>query len=126
MDSMFLTRVLQQAGQIRISSITDSLFKYGFLLIVLATFASVAKATLWVCILLFSFGGLFLITGLAVFCIFAKLNPDYLRSENYQLKKHSIELLGDKNNSANPHVDKVVLITNPYPTVKNEGPTKIG
>lgn len=109
-----LTKVFEQVGQIKVKSITDSLFRYGLLILCLATLAAMCKVYTWVLIILFSLGGLFTLIGLIVFCIFAAKSPDYLRSENYQLKKQSIELLGDKDNMLNPNIDKVVLITSPY------------
>lgn len=120
-----LTKIFEQVGLIKVRSITDSLFRYGLLILCLATFAAIFKVDTWILILLFSFGGLFLIIGLIVYCIFTKKNPDFLRSESYQLKKQSIELLGDKDNMINPHVEKVIFITSPYNSDEGEGRNKL-
>jgi hypothetical protein len=117
-----LTKVFEQVGQIKVKSITDSLFRYGLYILCIAALTAILKTQVWVTIVFFSIAGLMILTGLITFCIFAKKNPDFLRSENYQLRKQSIELLGDKDNSLNPNVKKVVLITNPYNN--NEGENK--
>ncbi|MES1181623.1 MAG: hypothetical protein ABUL44_02395 [Flavobacterium sp.] len=111
-----MTKIFEQVGQIKVKSITDSIFRYALLILLLGTIAPAFKTEKWILIVLFSLGGLMVVVGIIVFSIFSKKNPDYLRSENYQLKKQSIELLGNKDNALNPHVDKVVNITSPYNT----------
>ena len=119
------TKIFQQVGQIKVKSITDSLFRYGLLILCLATFSSILKADLWILIALFITGGVFMVIGLVFYCYFSIINPDYLRSETYQLKKQSIELLGDKNSVKNPHVDKIIYITSPYNLDEGEGENKM-
>jgi hypothetical protein len=107
------TKVLDQVSKIQIKSITDSLFKYGLYIFVLATISALFKTEIWVTIVLFSVGGLFELIGLCFYFYFAKRNPDYLRSESFQLKKQSIEILGDNENKRNPNIKDLVYITNP-------------
>jgi hypothetical protein len=108
------TKVLNQVSKIKIKSITDSLFRYGLYLFVLGTVSAIFKTQTWVTILLFAVGGLFEFIGLIFYCYFAKKNPDYLRSESFQIQKQSIELLGDKDNHMNPNVKNIVYIASPY------------
>ncbi|MES2592154.1 MAG: hypothetical protein V4608_09735 [Bacteroidota bacterium] len=111
---MSWTKILEQVSKIQIKSITDSLFKYGLYIFVLATISGIFKTEPWITILLFAVGGLFEFIGLGFYFYFAKKNPDYLRSESFQLKKQSIEMLGDKDNNLNPHVKNIVFIASPF------------
>lgn len=108
------TQILSQVSKIQIKSVTDSLFKNGIYMLVLGTVSAICHTAEWVTIVLFVGGGLFEITGLLYYGYFAKHNPDYLRSESFQISKQSIELLGDKNNKLNPNVREVIAIANPY------------
>lgn len=115
------TRVLDQVSKFQIKSITDSLFKYGLYIFVLATISAICKTQTWVTIILFSVGGLFEIIGICFYFYFAKKNPDYLRSESFQLKKQSIEILGDSENKFNPNMKRIIYVTNPYVKGLNNG-----
>lgn len=108
------TKIFDQISKIQIKSITDSLFKYGLYIFALGTVSAIFKTLIWVIILLFSVGGLFVIIGLIYYCYFAHKNPDYLRSENFQIQKKSIEILGDKENHFNPNTKNITLIASPY------------
>ncbi len=111
---MNLTNILEQVSKIQVKSITDSLFKYGVYILIVGTTSAIFKTANWVTISLFSLGGFFEITGLITFFYFVKKNPDYLRSEGFQLRKQSIEILGDKTNKLNPNLKEIVSITSPY------------
>jgi hypothetical protein len=76
---------------------------------------------IWVIILLFSLGSLFCIIGLIFYIYFAKKNPDYLRSESFQIKKQSIELLGDKEN---PNLIGIISIATTNPLIEKPNPTE--
>jgi hypothetical protein len=108
--------ILHQVSKFRVTSITDSLFKYGLYILMVGTISAseTFKAPLWVTIILFLLGGIFLLIGLTFYIYFAKKNPDYLRSENFQLRKQSIEILGDKDNSLNPNIKEIIYISNPF------------
>ena len=119
------TKVLDQVSKIQIKSITDSLFKYALYLFVLAVISGIFKTEVWITILLFSIGGLFALIGLGFFIYFAKKNPDYLRSESFQLRKQSIEMLGDKDNYLNPNVKNIIYVASPFSNELGEGGDKI-
>jgi hypothetical protein len=109
-----LTKIFDQVSRIQIKSITDSLFRYGLYLFALATVSSIFKTPIWVSILLFSVGGLFELIGLIFYIYFSIKNPDYLRSESFQISKQSIEMLGDKDNTMNPNVKSIIYIASPF------------
>ncbi len=111
---MNLTKIFEQVNKIQVKSITDSLFKYGLFIFALGTATAIFETAIWVTILLFSVGGLFVMVGLVFYCYFSVKSPDYLRSESFQIKKQSIEILGDKDNNQNPNIKNVVLIASPY------------
>lgn len=118
------TKVLNQVSKIQIKSITDSLFKYALYLFVLGTISAICKTTEWVSILLFSSGGTFALIGLGFYFYFAKKNPDYLRSESFQLRKQSIEIIGDKENQYNPNMKNIILITSPFSLKESNNESK--
>lgn len=47
-------------------------------------------------------------------------NPDYLRSEDYQLRRHSLEMLGDKDNRLGANASTIVAVTNPALPSENQ------
>lgn len=107
------TQIFSQIIQLKVSSITDSLFKYGLLGLTLSTISAIFISKDWILIILFSLSGLTFLIGLFFYCYFSIKNPDYLRSETYQLRKHVAEMLGDNERSSNPNLKDVHLIMNP-------------
>ena len=118
------TKILDQVSKIQIKSITDSLFRYGLYLFALATISAIFNNHIWASVLLFSVGGLFSLIGLVFYCYFSIRNPDYLRSESFQIRKQSIELLGDKENQLNPNIKNVIHIASPFAKEIGEGSNK--
>jgi len=110
-----LTKILDQISNFQIKSITDSLFKYGLYLLALSILASIFSHVVWMTFALFAIGAVFEIIGLIFYFYFAKKNPDYLRSENFQIRKQSIEILGDKNNHFNPNAPNITVIASHSP-----------
>lgn len=108
------TKIFEQVDKIQVKSITDPLFRYGVYLFALGTTSAIFSTASWVTILLFCVGGLFELVGLVFFCYFSIKKPDYLRSESFQIKKQSIEMLGDKENHLNPNIKNLILIASPY------------
>ena len=109
-------RILDHVAQIRVKSITDSLFKYGTIILILGVISGVKILGIanWISIVTISVGVLVLLLGILFFAYFSKKHPDYLRSENYQLKKQTLELLGDNERAHNENLRKVHLIMNPH------------
>lgn len=108
------TKIFSQVLELKVSSVTDPLFKYGLLCLVIGVIAAIFSEKDWVSITLFCFGGLFILFGLCFYIYFAKKNSDYLRSETYQLKKQAFEMLGDNERSDNKNLGKIPALMNPY------------
>jgi hypothetical protein len=78
-----------------------------------------AFVPLWVSIFIFSVCSLFLLLGTVFYCYFAIKDPNYLRSETFQLHMKSFEVLGDKDNLI-PSQQIKQLINIPDPSAKQE------
>ena len=61
-------------------------------------------------IILFSFSYIYLLFK----------NPEYLRSEDYQMRMNSIRLLGDRDNPFHTQAEDIVAVTNPRLPKPNE------
>lgn len=118
------TKILDQVSKVQIKSITDPLFRYSVILLALGALTAICKTERWVVITLFIIGGVLLIVGLIFFFYFSIKNPDYLRSESFQLKKQTIELLGDKDNLLNPNVKELKFIASPFAEQLDNNPNK--
>lgn len=108
------TKILDQVSKVQVKSITDPLFRYSAVLFSLGATTAIFKTDSWVIITLFILGGLLLIVGLIFYIYFSITNPDYLRSENFQIKKQTIEMLGDKDNTMNPNIKELKFIASPF------------
>jgi energy-coupling factor transporter transmembrane protein EcfT len=107
------TKALQQISSIKIKSITDGPFIYALILFLFGIITAISKVPAWITIVVFSVAGLVLLIAIIFYCYFCFKNPDYLRSESYQLRKHSIEILGDKENLLNVNIKEIKYITSP-------------
>lgn len=67
---------------------------------------------MWIAIVFFSFGGIILFYALFSYDFFRRTNPDYLRSEEYHLKKQSMEQLGHKGHAI--EIKDIANVSNPY------------
>jgi len=108
------TQIFNQVSQLRIKSVVDSLLKFGILVLVLAVVGAIFNLKDWILIILFSFAGLLIIVGIIFYIYFALKNPDYLRSETFQLRKQAVEFLGDNERSTNPNIQGIPMVTNPF------------
>ena len=108
------SKILDQVSKVQIKSITDPLFRYSAIVYGFGTITAIFRTDSWVTVVLFLLGSLLLFVGLVFFIYFCINEPDYLRSENFQLKKQSIELLGDRDNTMNPNIKELKFIASPY------------
>lgn len=108
------TKIFSQVSELKVKSVTDGLFKFGLLCLVVGVIPAIFSDKDWVTITLFSFAGLFIVIGLGFYCYFAIKKPDYLRSETYQLKKQAFEMLGDNDRANNKNLGSLPSIMNPY------------
>lgn len=119
-------RIFDHIGKVKIKSITDTLFKYGTTILVVASLTAVFnKPPTWSIILLYGLGSLFLIFGLVFYAIFAFKNPDYLRSETYQIQKQSLELMGDSSNQGKIDLSEKPIVNSPFDQKENDDETKL-
>lgn len=109
-----LTKIFGEVIRIKVRSVTDSLFKFGLILFAFGIICAIFKTKEWLYIATFCMGGVMMFIGIGAYIYFIKKNPDYLRSEEYQLRKEGIIALGDKDNMLNPNIKNIPLITNPY------------
>jgi hypothetical protein len=105
-------RLSSHIGRIKVRSIIDAPAKYLLWIILFAIVAAIAEVSSWVIIVLFCFAGAFLLLVLVGYIYFALTKPDYLRSEEYNLKKKSLEIMGDKENYLPVDMHNVVNVVN--------------
>lgn len=108
-------RALQEVSQIKVKSITDPIFKFALVALAIGA-GGAAFVPFWVSIFIFSVSGLLFLLGIGFYWYFAIKDPNYLRSETFQLHMKSFEYMGDKNNSLPASaVNQLINITDPSP-----------
>ncbi len=107
------TKILNQVSSIKVKSVTDSLFKFGLIGLLIGVLSSIFSNMEWVTIVIISISVLFILIGLIFYCYFAIKQPEYLRSETFQTQKQALELLGDNERANNRNLNNIHLITNP-------------
>lgn len=112
---MDLTILTSQVSKIKVKNVVDMPLFYGILILVLSVITAISKTENWITVVLFCFAGLMFLIALFGYLFFAFKNPDYLRSEEYHLKKQSLEILGDSDNMLPVDARNIVDITNPNP-----------
>jgi vacuolar-type H+-ATPase subunit I/STV1 len=95
---MDLTRITNQVNKIKVKNVVDMPLFYGLWVLVLALISSVIQDKEWITVVMFSFAGVLFLKAIFGYLFFTFKNPDYLRSEEYHLKKKSLEILGDNDN----------------------------
>lgn len=94
------SKLFSQIIRLRVKSAVDSLFKYGAIFFLLAVIQSFFPHVVpaWALIASYSISGILILTGICAYIYFARTAPNFLRSEEYQLKRESQFLIGDKHN----------------------------
>lgn len=105
-------KFLNQVSSIKVKSVTDSLFKFGLIGLLIGVISAIFSDKDWVVIVVFSISGLFILIGLYFYCYFAVKQPEYLRSETFQTQKQALELLGDNERADNKNLTNIHLVTN--------------
>jgi hypothetical protein len=113
--SSWLNSITHAISKIRVKSVVDSLGKLLLLSLLVFLLAAIFVKETWVLIALICFPGLLLLMYLVshFYCLFK--NPDLLRSEEYNIKKQVVEVLGDKDNHLLIDSDNLASIANPNP-----------
>jgi hypothetical protein len=118
-------KLTEQVGKIKVKNVVDMPLYYGLWSLSFALIASIFTKYEWAVVVLFCFAGFcFLLAGFG-YVLFAFKDPNYLRSEEYHLKRQSLEILGDKDNLLPIDGRNIVDITNPYPLNLPEGTQEI-
>lgn len=95
------------------SAVNPLLWAIGLIALPLFVLSTITKNNS-LAIGMFVVASLIVITFIYSYCRFLHINPDYLRSEEYQLKAQSLKLLGDKDHPAEVNVSAIVtVVTNP-------------
>lgn len=101
-------------GRIRIKSVVDNLIRFILILVLFIIVAAYFNIPQWILIILVALMILsFMLMGYA-YVYFSFKNPDYLRSEDYHLRKQCMEILGDKDNYLPIDAKEIRGIANPY------------
>ena len=112
--SEILQSLSSAIGRIKIKSIVDNLIRFILLQILFIGVAAFQNLPQWILIVLVLMVVLsFTLMGY-LYIYFSIKNPDYLRSEDYHLRKQSMEILGDKDNYLPIDAKEIRGIANPY------------
>lgn len=109
------SKITQQVSTIKVKNVVDMPLFYGLFVLAFALISSAVSKYPWVTIVLFSFAALLFVIATFGYLYFTFKNPDYLRSEEYQIKKQSLEILGDKDKLLPIDAKNIVEISNPQP-----------
>lgn len=105
-------------GAIKIRSVVDNLSRLILIIMLIIVVAAVFKIPEWLLIVFCSVLGISLLLMVYAYVYFSIKKPDYLRSEDYHLRKQSIEMLGDKENYLPLDLSEIRGIANPYDETK--------
>ena len=113
--SNWLNSITHAISKIRVKSVVDSLGKLMLLSLVVSLIAAIFVKETWVIIVLFCFPGALLLMYIVshFYCLFK--NPDLLRSEEFNIKKQIVEVMGDKDNHQLIDTEHLASIANPNP-----------
>jgi uncharacterized membrane protein len=104
-------RLSDSISQIKVKSVIDLPLKVLLVIILLALISAWINVSMWITIVIFSFGGLVLLLFVFAYLYFAFNKPDYLRSESFQLRMRTLEVLGDKDGGLLPANPKDIILT---------------
>lgn len=105
-------------GSIKIRSVVDNLFRFILVFLLFTIVAAWLKVAEWLLIIFCVILCLAFLLMCFAYIFFSIKNPDYLRSEDYHLRKQSIEMLGDKDNYLPLDLREIRGIANPYDDLK--------
>lgn len=108
------TKATEQISKIKVKNVVDMPLFYGLLVLMLSVVSGIFCQLKWVTVVLLVFAGVLFAMAVFGYFFFTFKNPDYLRSEEYHLRKQSLEILGDKDKLLPVDGQNIVDITNPY------------
>ncbi len=113
--SNWLNSITHAISRIIVKSVVDSLGKLMLFSLMFFVIAAIFVKEGWVLIVLACILGLlFIMYAISYFyCLFK--NPDLLRSEEFNIKKQIVEVMGDKDNHQLIDTEHLASIANPNP-----------
>lgn len=111
-----LNRIQNSIGTIEVKGVPDKLWRVLLLLVVVLVGGAYLQIKEWCLILIAIVLGFVLLLAFGVYIFFMLKNPDYLRSERFQIRKQAIEILGDKDGLLPTDVAQVINV--PYTSPK--------
>jgi glucose uptake protein GlcU len=118
------TKLTDQVGKIKVKNVVDMPLFYALWVLAFAVISAVCCLHEWITITLFCFAAVLLFLAAFGYFFFTFKNPDYLRSEEYHLRKQSLEILGDKENLLPVNPQNIVDVSNPYNSTIEDGTTE--
>lgn len=110
-----LNRIQNSIGTIEVKGVPDKLWRVLLLLVVVLVGGAYLQIKEWCLILIAIVLGFVLLLAFGVYIFFMLKNPDYLRSESFQIRKQAIEILGDKDGLLPTDVAQVINVPNTSP-----------
>lgn len=110
------TKATEQISKIKVKNVVDMPLFYGMLVLILSVISGIFCQLIWLTVVLLIFAGVLIVLAVFGYFFFTFKNPDYLRSEEYHLRKQSLEILGDKEKLLPIDGQNIVDIANPYPS----------
>lgn len=110
-----LNRIQNSIGTIEVKGVPDKLWRVLLLLVVVLMGGAYLQIKEWCLILIAIVLGFVLLLAFGVYIFFMLKNPDYLRSESFQIRKQAIEILGDKDGLLPTDVAQVINVPNTSP-----------
>lgn len=110
-----LNRIQNSIGTIEVKGVPDKLWRVLLLLVIVLVGGAYLQIKEWCLILIAIVLGLVLLLAFGVYIFFMLKNPDYLRSESFQIRKQAIEILGDKDGLLPTDVAQVINVPNTSP-----------
>lgn len=107
-----INKVNNSIEYITVKGVPDKLWRVLIILLILFIGSAYLKINTLCLIALLVIIALVLILTFVIYLFFMIKNPDYLRSENFHIRKQAIELLGDKDGLLPSNIEKVINV--PY------------
>lgn len=101
---------MQSLEKIKTRSITDQPFLFAGFMFLLTVVLICIQAPSILTFIFLSIAVLAFIVGLCIYLYYAIKNPDYIRSEHYQLQKQQLTMLGDSNNKGNVNMNLLPIV----------------
>jgi hypothetical protein len=99
-------------GKVKVSSILNSMLWVCFFISLPSFYFSVSSTGIWKC-MYFGIAILPILITCFTYIYFVWKNPDYLRSESFQIQKRTLEYLGEKGKEFAASADHLISIANP-------------